>query len=142
MLSLKYQKIVISYFSRKFNKIRSKSKKSIIFMLSRKSQFFKDRFKSEKFNKFRSKSKKSINFMLSRKKHFSKIALNRVLTLPDYSIWPEILISSGIIDLQNNRVCKQLKHWKFRISVPMFYIAFGHNFRIDGTKKSKKKKRK
>jgi len=33
------------------------------------------------------------------------------------------LISSGIIDLQTNRVCKQLKHWNFRISVPMLYIA-------------------
>ena len=54
----------------------------------------------------------------------SQKALNRVLTLPDYSIWPELLISSGIIDLQNNRVCKQFKHWKYRISVPMLYIAF------------------
>ena len=42
-------------------------------------------------------------------KMFQK-ALNRVLTLPDYSILPELLISSGIIDLQNNRVCKQFKH--------------------------------
>ena len=58
-------------------------------------------------------------------KMFQK-ALNRVLTLPDYSIWPELLISSGIIDLQNNRVCKQFKHWKYRISVPMLYIAFIH----------------
>ena len=40
----------------------------------------------------------------------SQKALNRVLTLPDYSILPELLISSGIIDLQNNRVCKQFKH--------------------------------
>ena len=56
----------------------------------------------------------------------SQKALNRVLTLPDYSIWPELLISSGIIDLQNNRVCKQFKHWKYRISVPMLYIAFIH----------------
>ena len=53
-----------------------------------------------------------------------KIALNRVLTLPDYSTRRELLKSSGIIDLQNNRVCKQFKHWKYRISVPMLYISF------------------
>ena len=53
----------------------------------------------------------------------SQKALNHVLTLPDYSIWPELLISSGIIDLQNNHVCKQFKHWKYRISVSMLYIA-------------------
>ena len=44
---------------------------------------------------------------------FEKItqkALNRVLTLPDYSIWPELLRASGIIDLQNNGFCKQFKH--------------------------------
>ena len=60
----------------------------------------------------------------SEKKNFSKIALNRLLTLPDYSTGLELLISSGIIDLQNNRVCKQFKHWKYRISVPMLYIVF------------------
>ena len=39
-----------------------------------------------------------------------KIALNRVLTLAfdrARRVMPE---SSGIIDLQNNRVCKQFKH--------------------------------
>ena len=40
----------------------------------------------------------------------SQKALNRVFTLPDYSILPELLSSSGIIHLQNNRVCKQFKH--------------------------------
>ena len=47
---------------------------------------------------------------LKRKSDFSKIALKRVLTLADYSRGLEVLISSGIIDLQNNRVCKQFKH--------------------------------
>ena len=52
-----------------------------------------------------------------------KIALNRILTLAfdrARRVMPE---SSGIIDLQNNHVCKQFKHWKYRISVPMLYIA-------------------
>ena len=53
----------------------------------------------------------------------SRKALNRVLTLPDYRNWRELLKSSGIIDLQNNRVCKQFKHWNFRISVPMSDMA-------------------
>ena len=48
-----------------------------------------------------------INFILSRKIHlFLKIALNRVLILPDCSRGLQLLISSGIIDLQTNRVCK------------------------------------
>ena len=76
------------------------------------------------------KSMKKRNLRIQgRMQIFEKIsqkALNRVLTLPDYSIWPELLISSGIIDLQNNRVCKQFKHWKYRISVPMLSIAFIH----------------
>ena len=32
---------------------------------------------------------------------FLKIALNRLLTLPDYSTGLELLISSGIIDFEN-----------------------------------------
>ena len=36
----------------------------------------------------------------------SQKALNRVLTLPNYSTGPGLLISSGIIDLQNNGVCE------------------------------------
>ena len=39
-----------------------------------------------------------------------KIALNRVLTLPDYRSRRELPESSGIIDFENNRVCKQFKH--------------------------------
>ena len=54
----------------------------------------------------------------------SQKALNRILTLPNYSTGPGLLISSGIIDLQNKSVCKQFKHWKFRISVPMSHISF------------------
>ena len=41
---------------------------------------------------------------------FLKIALNRVLTLPDYRSRRELPESSGIIDFENNRVCKQFKH--------------------------------
>ena len=33
-------------------------------------------------------------------------ALNRILGLPNYSTGPGLLISSGIIDLQNNNVCE------------------------------------
>ena len=44
------------------------------------------------------------------KTKMSQKALNRVLTLESSGGGPEFLISSGIIDLQNNRVCKQLKH--------------------------------
>ena len=33
-------------------------------------------------------------------------ALNRIRTLPNYSTGPGLLISSGIIDLQNNGVCE------------------------------------
>ena len=58
---------------------------------------------------------------------FLKMALSRVLTLADYRsrrVMPE---SSGIIDLHNNRVCKQFKHWNYRISVPMSYITFLHS---------------
>ena len=51
-------------------------------------------------------------------------ALNRILTLANYSTGLGLLISSGIIDLQNNSVCKQFKHWKIRIAVPMSDISF------------------
>ena len=39
-------------------------------------------------------------------KKMSQKALNRILTLPNYSTGPGLLISSGIIDLQNNSVCE------------------------------------
>ena len=39
-----------------------------------------------------------------------KVALNRILTLAFDRARRELLESSGIIDLQNNRVCKQFKH--------------------------------
>ena len=52
-----------------------------------------------------------------------KIALNRALTLAFDRARRELPESSGIVDLQNNRVCKQFKHWKYRISVPVLYIA-------------------
>ncbi len=45
---------------------------------------------------------------LFRKK--SQKALNHVLALPSYSTGPGLLISTEMIDLQNNRVCKQLQH--------------------------------
>ena len=54
----------------------------------------------------------------------SQKALNRVLALNPSGGGPELLISSGIIDLQNNWFCEQFKHCKFRISVPMSHISF------------------
>ena len=69
-------------------------------------------FQDEKVNKFRAKSKKNT---------FSKIALNRNLTLPDYIRGKSVVVALKIGDLQNNRFCKQFKHWKYRISVPMSY---------------------
>ena len=62
-----------------------------------------------------------------RKKHEkenSNIALNRILTLPDYFSGLELLISSRIIDLQNNFIILVRKQHKYRISVPMLYIVF------------------
>ena len=41
---------------------------------------------------------------------FLKIALNRLLTLPDYSIGLELLISSGIIDFENENISVVTKH--------------------------------
>ena len=70
---------------------------------------------SRKLGKFHTKSKNPL---------FFKIALNRLLTLGKDRSRREILESSGIIDLQNNRVLKQFKHWNFRISVPMSYIVY------------------
>ena len=58
------------------------------------------------------------------KNTFLKIALNRLLTLPDYSTGLELLISSGIIDFENKNISVVTKHWKYRISVPMLYITF------------------
>ena len=53
--------------------------------------------------------------------HFLKIALNLVLTLPDDRECLGLLISCGIIDLQNdsNMLVKNLV--RFGISVPMSY---------------------
>ena len=56
--------------------------------------------------------------------------LNRVLTLPEDSTGPGLLISSGIIDLQNNGLCGKNKHCKFRISVPMSYISWWDQIHI------------
>ena len=55
--------------------------------------------------------------------HFLKIALNRVLTLPDDGKCPALLISCGIIDL--GAFCVELwpKQVLHRISVPMSYIS-------------------
>jgi hypothetical protein len=52
-----------------------------------------------------------------------KIALNRVLTLPDYRYRLALSISSGIIDFGNENISVVAKHWNYRISVPMLYIA-------------------
>ena len=57
-------------------------------------------------------------------KKMSQKALNRILTLPDYRSRREILESSGIIDFENKTISVVTKHWNYRISVPMLYIAF------------------
>ena len=54
---------------------------------------------------------------------FLKIALNRVLTLPDYRSRRELPGSSGIIDFENKNISVVTKHWNYRISVPMSYIS-------------------
>ena len=54
---------------------------------------------------------------------FLRIASNRVLTLADYRSRRELSGSSGIIDFENNHVCKQFKHWNYRISVPMSILT-------------------
>ena len=56
--------------------------------------------------------------------YFFNIALNRVLTLADYRSRQAELKSSGIIDFENKNISVVTKHWKYRISVPMLYIAF------------------
>ena len=53
-----------------------------------------------------------------------KIALNRVLTLPDYRYRRELLKSSGIIDFESKKISGVAKHWKYIIYVPMLDIAF------------------
>ena len=52
-----------------------------------------------------------------------KIALNRVLTLPDCSTGLARLISCGILDFENKNISGVAKHWKYLISVPMSYIT-------------------
>ena len=65
----------------------------------------------------------------AQKATFLKIALNRVLTLPDYSTRRGLLKSSGIIDFENKTYpCD--KTLKIRISVPMSYIDFVQNMRL------------
>ena len=59
-----------------------------------------------------------------------KIGLNRLLTLPDYSTGLQLLISSGIIDFENKNISVVTKHWKYKISVPMSYIAFVQNIKL------------
>ena len=55
--------------------------------------------------------------------HFLKIALNLVLTLPDDGECPALLISCGIIDL-NDFISLVMNLDRVRISVPMSYISF------------------
>ena len=68
--------------------------------------------KTHKQNKIKHWEKSKTNNVSteSKKNIFSRITLNRVFTLPDYRNSRELLKSSGIIDLQNNRVCKEFKH--------------------------------
>ena len=56
-----------------------------------------------------------------RKFYFSKIALNRVLTLPNARSRREVSKFSGIIEIENKSISAVTKHWKYRISVPMSF---------------------
>ena len=38
--------------------------------------------------------------------------------------------SSGIIDFENKNISIVQKQWKFRISLPMSYVALGHHSQI------------
>ena len=113
-------------------KLWASSKKLQKVDLDRKIQLFKDRFKSC-FDTAKSKISTNAaipakNMGLQNKKFdFFKIALNRVLTLADYRSRRELSGSSGIIDFENNRVCKQFKHWNYRISVPMSILMSSWN---------------
>ena len=49
---------------------------------------------------------------------FFKIALNRVLTLPNARSRREVSKSSGIIEIENKNISVVTKHWKYRIWVP------------------------
>ena len=60
----------------------------------------------------------------SKNSPFSKIALNRVLRLPDYSWGHSVVVALKIIDFENKNISVVRKHWKYRISAPMLYIAF------------------
>ena len=49
------------------------------------------------------------------RKNMSQKALNRILTLPNYSTSPGLPISSRIIDLHNIQFCEQFKHCKLEL---------------------------
>ena len=50
------------------------------------------------------------------------------MTLPDYRSRQAELKSSGIIDFENKNISVVTKHWKYKISVSMLYIAFNTKF--------------
>ena len=58
-----------------------------------------------------------------RKFDFFKIALNRVLTLPNARSRKMRQIPLKIMGLQNKNISVVTQHWKYRISVPMSYIS-------------------
>ena len=60
----------------------------------------------------------------NKKSNFLCIALNRVLTLPDYSTGHCVVVALKIIDFENENISVVAKHWNDRISVPMSILRF------------------
>ena len=60
----------------------------------------------------------------NQKSNFLCIALNRVLTLGDYSTGDCVVVALKIIDFENKNISVVTKHWKYIISVPMLIITF------------------
>ena len=59
-----------------------------------------------------------------------KSALNIVLIADSESTQKDVLIRTGIIDLQNDFNMLVAKQWKIRISVPMSYMRLFENLAV------------
>ena len=66
---------------------------------------FEKNQKNEEFDNWKIKKSNKVQ-----KSVFPKIALNRILALPDDSRGKCVVVALKIVDLQNNRFCKQFKH--------------------------------
>ena len=93
------------------------------FVRSKKGSFYDENTKNNLVDLWGSKNQRKHHLRIQ-EGHFLKIALNLDLALPDDGECPALLISCGIIDLQNdfNILVKNLD--RVRISVPMSYISF------------------